>query len=57
MERMKTERVYIDGEYIGSIKDRGGYGCDRFAFCLPGGAVLFSRATYAEVRADIWRSY
>ena len=51
---MKSERIYRDGEYIGYIKDRGGYGCDRWAFCLPGGGVLFTRATYAEVKGGIW---
>lgn len=53
-ELMKTERVYIGGEYVGSVKDRGGVDNNsRFAFCLPGGAVLFARRTLAEVRADI----
>lgn len=57
-EKMKTERVYIGGEYVGSIKDRGGVDNNsRYAFCLPGGGVLFTRRTYSEVRADIREYY
>lgn len=55
--KMKTKRIYDDnGEYVGFIKDRGWCGNTRFAFCLKGGAVLYTRATYLEVVADIRRN-
>lgn len=48
-EKMKTKRVYDDdGFYVGYIKDRGYEGNDRFAFCLKGGAILYTRSSYLE---------
>lgn len=58
MPREKTEKIYRNGQYVGCIRDRGGFGCSsstRYAFCVPNGVTLFARATKEEIRAELWQ--
>ena len=58
MPREKTEKIYRNGQYVGCIRDRGGFGYSsstRYAFCVPNGGTLFARATKEEIRAELWQ--
>lgn len=52
-----SERYYINGEYQGTIKDRGANaGNDRFALYYRGLCVM-SRATVEELKRDTAQAF